>query len=107
MFKLRKLFLTGLFLSYHCLNLAQTIPFIIPKINENSEISTLKFYISDVKFEFKDKNEVLHSKKAILIDVFDQKHNFINLPDSNYKNLESISFVHPNQDIVPCCSQSN
>lgn len=92
MLKIKISLIVALLLNSRNFSLAQTIPFISPKINEKTYITTLKFYISNVNFNFRAKRRVLAPEKAILIDVLDSKHNFISVPDSIYENLESVSF---------------
>jgi len=62
------------------------------KVKEKSNISTLKFYISDIKVHYTDQTEYSLEKYAYLIDVLDSMHNHFSLNKNSNRELEFISF---------------
>ncbi len=71
---------------------SQNVVFDKSKIKEKYNISTLKFYISDIKILYKDHSTHTLPQKAILIDVLDSNHSyFIYKKNFNFEP-DSITF---------------
>jgi len=92
MVKFRYYFFLGLALFSFNNVLSQNIIFKMSKIKEKSNISTLKFYISDIEVHYADKTEYSLVKYAYLINVLDSMHNHFSLDKNSNRDLDFVSF---------------
>jgi len=92
MFKFRSIFICSFAILLFQTAGAQNVIFDLFKVKEKSNISTLKFYISDIKVHYTDQTEYSLEKYAYLIDVLDSMHNHFSLNKNSNRELEFISF---------------
>jgi hypothetical protein len=92
MFKFRSFFVCSFAILLFQTAGAQNVIFDLSKVKEKSNISTLKFYISDIKVHYTDQTEYSLEKYAYLIDVLDSMHNHFSLNKNSNRELDFISF---------------
>ncbi len=92
MFKFRSIFICSFAVLLFQTAGAQNVIFDLSKVREKSNISTLKFYISDIKVHYTDQTEYSLEKYAYLIDVLDSMHNYFCLNKNSNRELDFISF---------------
>jgi hypothetical protein len=92
MFKFRSIFICSFAILLFQTAGAQNVIFDLSKVKEKSNISTLKFYISDIKVHYTDQTEYSLEKYAYLIDVLDSMHNHFSLNKNSNRELDFISF---------------
>jgi hypothetical protein len=92
MFKFRSFFVCSFAILLFQTAGAQNVIFDLSKVKEKSNISTLKFYISDIKVHYTDKTEYSLVKYAYLINVLDSLHNHFSLDKNSNRELDFVSF---------------
>jgi hypothetical protein len=92
MFKFRSIFICSFAVLLFQTAGAQNVIFDLSKVKEKSNISTLKFYISDIKVHYTDQTEYSLEKYAYLIDVLDSMHNHFCLNKNSNRELDFIIF---------------
>jgi hypothetical protein len=92
MFKFRSFFVCSFAILLFQTAGAQNVIFDLSKVKEKSNISTLKFYISDIKVHYTDKTEYSLVKYAYLINILDSLHNHFSLDINSNRDLDFVSF---------------
>jgi hypothetical protein len=92
MFKFRSFFVCSFAILLFQTAGAQNVIFDLSKVKEKSNISTLKFYISDIKVHYTDKTEYSLVKYAYLINILDSLHNHFSLDKNSNRELDFVSF---------------